>query len=192
MEKKEEQNYIRQLLLELEDYLFSLSWYDGEDRLKTFRDVSNIKSIFQLVPQRYLKLLEGRIYTQEELDKAREEGFTEEELKMIYLALCDHEQKLVFTPEGKEFYDNLYSKVNRMLGFKFESKLKTIRDMEETKELKKRFEARGLSVEIKTKGVVEEEVVHLFNILTREVNRFMQEEVMQRRSEELSKLKSKE
>ena len=73
MEKKEEQNYIRQLLLELEDYLFSLSWYDGEDRLKTFRDVSNIKSIFQLVPQRYLKLLEGRIYTQEELDKAREE-----------------------------------------------------------------------------------------------------------------------
>jgi len=75
MEKKEEQNYIRQLLLELEDYLFSLSWYDGEDRLKTFRDVSNIKSIFQLVPQRYLKLLEGRIYTQEELDKAREEGY---------------------------------------------------------------------------------------------------------------------
>lgn len=64
--------------------------------------------------------------------------------------------------------------------------------MEETKELKKRFEARGLSVEIKTKGVVEEEVVHLFNILTREVNRFMQEEVMQRRSEELSKLKTKE
>ena len=73
MEKKE-QNYIRQLLLELEDYLFSLSWYDGEDRLKTFRDVSNIKSIFQLVPKRYLKLLEGKIYTQQELSKAREEG----------------------------------------------------------------------------------------------------------------------
>lgn len=53
--------------------------------------------------------------------------------------------------------------------------------MEKTKELKKRFEARGLFVEIKTKGVVEEEVVHLFNILTREINRFMQEEVMQRR-----------
>ena len=73
MEKKE-QNYIRQLLLELEDYLFSLSWYDGEDRLKTFRDVSDIKSIFQLVPKRYLKLLEGKIYTQQELSKAREEG----------------------------------------------------------------------------------------------------------------------
>jgi hypothetical protein len=67
--------------------------------------------------------------------------------------------------------------------------------MEKTKELKKRFEARGLFVEIKTKGVVEEEVVHLFNILTREITRFMQEEVMQRRSEEvckLSKLKTKE
>lgn len=80
MEKKE-QNYIRQLLLELEDYLFSLSWYDGEDRLKTFRDVSNIKSIFQLVPKRYLELLEKKIYTQyeldQELDKAREEGYEE-------------------------------------------------------------------------------------------------------------------
>jgi hypothetical protein len=67
--------------------------------------------------------------------------------------------------------------------------------MEKTKELKKRFVARGLFVEIKTKGVVEEEVVHLFNILTREINRFMQEEVMQRRSEEvykLSKLETKE
>lgn len=61
--------------------------------------------------------------------------------------------------------------------------------MEKTKELKKKFEARGLSVEIKTEGAVEEEVVRLFNILTREVNRFMREEVMQRRSEELSKLK---
>ena len=60
--------------------------------------------------------------------------------------------------------------------------------MEKTKELKKRFVARGLFVEIKTKGVVEEEVVHLFNILTREINRFMQEEVMQRRSEEVYKL----
>jgi hypothetical protein len=76
MEKKE-QNYIRQLLLELEDYLFSLSWYDGEDRLKTFRDLSNIKSIFQLVPKRYLKLLEGKIYTQYELDRAREEVLLE-------------------------------------------------------------------------------------------------------------------
>jgi len=61
------------------------------------------------------------------------------------------------------------------------------------KELKRRFEARGLSVEIKTEGVVEEEVVHLFNILVREVNRFMREEVMDRRGKELlSKLKGKE
>ena len=57
-----------------------------------------------------------------------------------------------------------------------------------TKELKKKFEARGLSVEIKTEGAVEEEVVRLFNILTREVNRFMREEVMQRRSEEVYKI----
>lgn len=61
----------------------------------------------------------------------------------------------------------------------------------EKQELKKTFEAKGLSVEIKIEGVVEEEIVRLFNILTREVNRFMQEEVMQRRSEELSKLKTK-
>ena len=60
--------------------------------------------------------------------------------------------------------------------------------MEKTKELKKKFEARGLSVEIKTEGTVEEEVVRLFNILTREVNRFMREEVMQRRSEEVYKI----
>ena len=61
--------------------------------------------------------------------------------------------------------------------------------MTKIKTLKKIFEASGLSVEIKTEGVVEEEVIHLFNILTREINRFMQEEVMQRRGEELSKLK---
>lgn len=58
------------------------------------------------------------------------------------------------------------------------------------KKLKTKFEAKGLSVEIKTEGVVEEEVVHLFNILVREVNRFMREEVMDRRGKELlSKLK---
>ena len=99
MERKE-QNYIRQLLLELEDYLFSLSWYDGEDRLKTFRDVSDIKSIFQLVPKRYLKLLEGKIYTQEELDRAREEGFTRDELRVLQILLeesNDWQEEKIFT-----------------------------------------------------------------------------------------------
>jgi len=105
MEKKE-QNYIRQLLLELEDYLFSLSWYDGEDRLKTFRDVSDIKSIFQLVPKRYLKLLEGKIYTQEELDKAREEGRREYfSMGMEYFSLIEdsniYQQKGWKLPEEK-------------------------------------------------------------------------------------------
>ena len=98
MERKE-QNYIRQLLLELENYLFSLSWYDGEDRLKTFRDVSNIKSIFQLVPKRYLKLLEGKIYTQQELSKAREEG--REEVRQL---LRDKKQVQEFLKENPKFY----------------------------------------------------------------------------------------
>ena len=112
MEKKE-QNYIRQLLLELEDYLFSLSWYDGEDRLKTFRDVSNIKSIFQLVPKRYLKLLEGRVYTQQELSKAREEGamnvFTKEEWFDLKLAMND-----IFN-NGNHAYEGISKKIQSEL-----------------------------------------------------------------------------
>ena len=72
MEKKE-QNHIRQLLLELEDYLFSLRWYDKEDREIMLKNIIGFDSIFQIIPKRFHKLLEGRIYTQEELDKAREE-----------------------------------------------------------------------------------------------------------------------
>ena len=74
MEKKE-QNHIRQLLLELEDYLFSLRWYDKEDREIMLKNIIGFDSIFQIIPKRFHKLLEGRIYTQEELDKAREEGY---------------------------------------------------------------------------------------------------------------------
>ena len=73
MEKKEE-NYIRQLLLELDEYLFSLRWYDKEDREIMLKNIIGFDSIFQIIPKRFRKLLEGRIYTQEELDKAREEG----------------------------------------------------------------------------------------------------------------------
>ena len=72
MEKKEE-NYIRQLLLELDEYLFSLRWYDKEDREIMLKNIIGFDSIFQIIPKRFRKLLEGRIYTQEELDKAREE-----------------------------------------------------------------------------------------------------------------------
>lgn len=74
MEKKEE-NYIRQLLLELDEYLFSLRWYDKEDREIMLKNIIGFDSIFQIIPKRFRKLLEGRIYTQEELDKAREEGY---------------------------------------------------------------------------------------------------------------------
>ena len=73
MEKKEE-NYIRQLLLELDEYLFSLRWYDKEDREIMLKNIIGFDSIFQIIPKRFRKLLEGRIYTQQELDKAREEG----------------------------------------------------------------------------------------------------------------------
>ena len=76
MEKKEE-NYIRQLLLELDEYLFSLRWYDKEDREIMLKNIIGFDSIFQIIPKRFRKLLEGRIYTQEELDKAREEVLTE-------------------------------------------------------------------------------------------------------------------
>jgi len=62
----------------------------------------------------------------------------------------------------------------------------------EKKEIAKRFEARGLSVEIKLSGVVEEEVAHLYNLLVREITRFMNHEVMGRVSQELvAKLKNK-
>jgi hypothetical protein len=73
MEEKEE-NYIRQLLLELEDSLFSLKWYDKEDNEIMLKNIIGFDSIFQIIPKRFHKLLGGKIYTQEELDKAREEG----------------------------------------------------------------------------------------------------------------------
>lgn len=68
-----EKNYIRQLLLVLEDYLFSLKWYDKEGNEIMLKNIIGFDSIFQIIPKRFHKLLEGRIYTQEELSKAREE-----------------------------------------------------------------------------------------------------------------------
>lgn len=62
----------------------------------------------------------------------------------------------------------------------------------EKREIKKRFEAKGLSVKIELKGEIEEETVHLYNILCREISRFMQEEVMDRRAKELLSKLNKE
>ena len=77
MESKE-QNHIRQLLLELEDYLFSLKWFNKEGSEMMLKNIIGFDSIFQIIPKRFHKLLEGKIYTQyelaQELDKAREEG----------------------------------------------------------------------------------------------------------------------
>ena len=92
--EKQEENYIRQLLLELDEYLFSLRWYDKEDREIMLKNIIGFDSIFQIIPKRFRKLLEGRIYTQEELDKAREEvQFTKEELECIlkWKDACDGE-----------------------------------------------------------------------------------------------------
>ena len=74
-----EKNYIRQLLLVLEDYLFSLKWYDKEGNEMMLKNIIGFDSIFQIIPKRFHKLLEGRIYTQQELSKAREEGENEPE-----------------------------------------------------------------------------------------------------------------
>ncbi len=101
MEKKEE-NYIRQLLLELDEYLFSLRWYDKEDREIMLKNIIGFDSIFQIIPKRFHKLLEGRIYTQEELDKAREEGKRDATEK---LRLAFHE---VFFKSGELWFDYLF------------------------------------------------------------------------------------
>lgn len=105
MEKKEE-NYIRQLLSELDDYLFSLKWYDKEDNEIMLKNIIGFDSIFQIIPKRFHKLLEGKIYTQEELDKAREEGRREYfSMGMEYFSLIEdsniYQQKGWKLPEEK-------------------------------------------------------------------------------------------
>ena len=82
-----EQNYIRQLLLVLEDYLFSLKWYDKEGNEMMLKNIIGFDSIFQIIPKRFHKLLEGEIYTQEELSKAREDGRKEGVVEIIDMVL---------------------------------------------------------------------------------------------------------
>ena len=62
----------------------------------------------------------------------------------------------------------------------------------EEKIIRKNFKAEGLSVEIFLDGKIEEEVIQLFRILTKSINKFMREEVMRRRGKELFKLKKED
>lgn len=63
------ENYIKQLLLEIGNYLFSLTWFDKEGNVIMLKNIIGFDSILQIVPKRFLRLLEDKIYTEDEVQQ---------------------------------------------------------------------------------------------------------------------------